>query len=97
MTRSRRPSRADPRSDAALVEAVSAGDARALSELIGRYVKVARRLGSQFCREADAAREVQQDTLLSLALWNRFLHDRAVLGLAPRKLDATSRKASYVA
>jgi beta-phosphoglucomutase family hydrolase len=33
----------------------------------------------------------------SLALWNRFLHDRAVLNLAPRKLDATSRKASYVA
>jgi hypothetical protein len=33
----------------------------------------------------------------SLALWTDFPQDRAVLNLAPRKLDATSRKASYVA
>jgi hypothetical protein len=35
--------------------------------------------------------------LASLALWTDFPQDRAVLNLAPRKLDATSRKASYVA
>ena len=32
----------------------------------------------------------------SLALWTDFLQDRAVLDLAPRKLDVTSRKTSYV-
>jgi hypothetical protein len=35
--------------------------------------------------------------ILSLALWTDFPQDRAVLNLAPRKLDAPSRKASYVA
>jgi uncharacterized membrane protein YfcA len=35
--------------------------------------------------------------IASLALWTDFPQDRAVLNLAPRKLDATSRKASYVA
>jgi hypothetical protein len=37
------------------------------------------------------------DLPASLALWTDFPQDRAVLNLAPRKLDATSRKASYVA
>ncbi len=32
----------------------------------------------------------------SLALWTDFLQDRAVLGLAPRRLDVTSRKRSCV-
>jgi hypothetical protein len=51
---------------------------------------------------ADAAEDAWLDheaagALSSLALWTDFPQDRAVLNLAPRKLDATSRKASYVA
>jgi hypothetical protein len=59
----------------------------------GKLQERSRRLRREERESAVAARSRPP----SLALWTDFPQDRAVLNLAPRKLDATSRKASYVA
>jgi RNA polymerase sigma-70 factor (ECF subfamily) len=55
------------RTDADLVAAARQGDREAVEELVRRYQPLVYRYGVRMCGDADAAGDVLQDTLLSLA------------------------------
>ena len=55
------------RPDAELIAAAREGDAAAIEALVARYQPLVYRFGLRMCGEADAAGDVVQDTLLSLA------------------------------
>lgn len=50
----------------ALIEAARAGDREALETLVTRYERHVHRFGLAMCRDAEAAREVLQDTFLAM-------------------------------
>jgi len=50
----------------ALIEAARAGDRDALAALVTRYERHVHRFGLAMCRDAEAAREVLQDTFLAM-------------------------------
>jgi RNA polymerase sigma-70 factor (ECF subfamily) len=62
-TRKARP--ADLRTDAELVRAAQDGDASALAALVTRHAGAVHGVGSRFCKNAEAAAEVRQQTLLA--------------------------------
>lgn len=57
----------DGRTDAELVAAAQAGEARAAEALFARYEQPLYRIGLRMCRDPEDAREVLQDTMLAAA------------------------------
>jgi RNA polymerase sigma-70 factor (ECF subfamily) len=53
--------------DEALLEAIDAGDDRALGTLLERYAPAVYRFGARMCRDPEDARDVMQETLLAAA------------------------------
>ncbi len=56
-----------PEDDSSLLNAARNGDARALERLLGRYEAKVYRFGMKMCRHPEDAKDVLQDTLLTMA------------------------------
>jgi len=71
---------AEPSSDESLLAAARAGDARALETLLERHQAQVYRFGMKMCRDPEDAKDVLQDTLLTMA--RRFRDFRGASSLS---------------
>lgn len=97
----------DEASEERLIERARAGDRAALSELIERHQPQIYRFGMRMCRDAEDAKDVLQDTLITLArgirsfrgessfsTWLYTIARRVCIKKRTRKLDPAAKEGS---